>query len=553
MRLAKDLRDIKRFEQIIKALFKYELGFLIQKLHLKEHLTLKERLQKDKFKEKEVKPYLLRKAMEDLGGAFVKLGQILSLRPDLIPLEYVKEFEKLQDNVPAFSYELVRKTIESELKKPIDEIFESFEQKPIAAASIAQVHKAKLKSGELVAVKVMRPNIQEIMQKDTEIMLIIAKILEKHDYKFKNYSPIQIVKEFQRWTSKELDFRIEAKNAKIFRHNFEKSKTVYIPKVYEKFSTEKVLVLEFLDAIEFHDIKKVKRKNIKIDKILKNGFEAILTQIYVHGVFHADPHPGNILILKDGRISFVDFGIVGYFDDNLKNFSLNIFEGIIENDVDKIIQTLVDVGLADKDSLFRIELEEIIEPLQGASIQDVKISEVLEEVMNLSYHHNVKFPVDFILFGKTLVTLEGVALEYSPKFKLVNSAKPFLKKLIRQQMEPQQIVKRMLKNTAKMKKFVFDIPEKTSLLLRGMKEADRSMMYIDKDLRNLTAEIDKSSNRLSISLIITGLIIASVLTLPYNQYTVFGISSLSFFGFLLTGILALLLLISISREKKSLK
>ena len=552
MEIIKKIKDIRRFEQIIGALFKYEFGFIIKSLKLKDHLSLQQRLQKERFEETETKPYKIRLLMQELGGAFIKLGQLLSLRPDILPKEYIIELEKLQDEVPPFPFEQVKKEIENEFKKPLNNIFSNFEERPIAAASIAQVHKAKLKTGELVAVKVQRPNIKEIMEHDIDLMFYFANLLEKHFPSLQEYRPVGVVEEFSKWTHRELNFKIEQKNAKIFRSNFENSKTVYIPKVYEEYTTDKILTLEFLDAVELHNIEEVKKKEINIEKIIKNGFEASLTQIFVHGFFHADPHPGNILVLKNNVISFVDFGIVGYFDEDLKKKCMDLFCGVIENDVDKITQVFLEMGLMeDKDlTLFKIDLEEIIKPLQTASLNDIKISYVLEEVLGLAHKHKVKFPLDFVLFGKTIVTLEGIALKFNPDFKLVKSSKTFLRKLIKKKTSPKYIYSRLIYQSNKLKDFIINLPEKTNLLLGKAKEADYDLKSIDKDIRTLTVEMDKSSNRVTLGLIITALIIASAFLMPYNQISFLDMPLFSFFGFSLAFFLIILLIASIIKEKR---
>lgn len=553
MEIMKKIKDIKRFEEIVKALFKYEFGFIIKHLKLKEHLSLHERLQKEKFDDKEANPHKIRLMLEELGAAFIKFGQLLSLRPDLLPKEYIKELEKLQDAVPPFPFEDVKREVEKEFKKPLDEVFSSFEEKPIAAASISQVHKAKLKNGEIVAVKVQRPDIRGKMEQDIDIMRYFAEVLEDHFPNLKEFNPKGVVDEFSKWTHKELDFKLEAKNAKIFRNNFENSKIVYIPKVYGDYTTERILTLEYLDGVELHNMDEVKKhKEININKIIKNGFEASLTQIFIHGFFHADPHPGNIIVLKKNIISFVDFGITGYFDEDLKQKCIDLFYGVINNDVEKITNVFLDMGLMqDKDlTLFKLDLEEIIKPLQTASMKDIKISYVLEEVLDLAYKHKVKFPLDFILFGKTIMTLEGIALKYSPDFKLVRNSKPFLKKLIRKKMSANYLYERFIFQSNKMKDFFLNLPEKTNLILRKAKEADYDIKSIDSDIRTLTVEMDKSSNRVTLGMIIAALIIASAFLMPYNQLSFLDIPLFSFIGFFLALALILVLVYSIINERK---
>ncbi len=551
MSIVEKIGDIRRFDHIINVLFKYEFGFFIEKLRLKERLTLHQRLQKGRFKERKTQPEMLRKVFEELGGAFIKLAQFLSIRPDLIPIEYVKEFEKLQDRVPSFSSEEVKRIIESELKKPLKDIFKKFDDKPIASASIAQVHKAKLLTGEKVAVKVQRPNIKGIMEKDIDLMLFFANYMKKHDHQIRGVNPVAIVNEFKKWTEKELDFEQEALNIQVFGTNFKKDKNIVIPQLYENYSTKKIITMEFVEGVELNNIDEVREKNYDIDKMIKIGFDCILKQVFVDGFFHADPHPGNILLLPDNKISFVDFGIVGVFDEKMKDDVTNLFVSIIRNDVDEIIETLIGMGMEDGNiKVLKIELENKIKVLQGAELKDVIISKVLEDVLSLLQKHSFRIPLDFVLFGKTLMTLEGIALKYDQGFKLTVQSKSFVRKLIKKRKGPKQTVRSLIDTTTKLKDFTINIPEKTSLALKRMRDVDISLKYIDRDMRNLIMEMDKSSNRVTFGLIITALVIASTIMLPYDEIRIMEMSAFSFMGFLISGLLVLIIVVSMLRERK---
>jgi len=551
MTVFRSIKNFQRFEHILNVLFKYELGYVIHKLNLKHHLPLHKRLQRAKFEEKDDGPEKLRMVFEELGGAFTKLAQLLSVRPDLIPLDYVKELEKLQDKVKSLPFEDIKVQIEKELKKPLKDIFPYFNKQPVASASIAQVHEARLKNGQKVAVKVQRPNIKELMEEDISIMYFFANLLEKHIPKLREYSPVTIVKEFETWTRNELDFRIEAKYAKRFYYNFKGSKTVKIPKVFDEYTTENILTLEYIDGIELHDIEKIKKKHYNIKRLIKNGFDAILTQIFIHGFFHADPHPGNILVGKGGIIYLVDFGIVGYFDDELKKKVIEIFCGVIENDSDRIVNAFMEMGLSTKDgsSRFKIELEDLIRPLQDSSLKEVKVSYVLEDVFELAHKHKVRFPVDVVLFGKTVATLEGLALRYCLDFRIIESTKPFLKKLKRYNLKK---TKTDIVSTGwKYKDLIKTFPDKTSRLFKRLETGSIKIDIEDKDVKNLTSEIDKSSNRLTYGIIIASLVIGSAL-LSYigKGPMLYDISIFSIFGFVIAVVLSAVLAISIIKEKK---
>jgi len=256
------------------------------------------------------------------------------------------------------------------------------------------------------------------MESDVEIMFYVAKLLEKHIPKIKKYHPVQIIEEFTRWTDKELDFVREANNAKRFAKNFSNDKTVKIPKIYDNLTTNKILVMEFIEGIELNNIKKLKNKNIDLRPIIEHGFNVILTQVFIHGFFHADPNPGNIIITNDKKFAFVDFGIVGHFNEDLKAKSIELFYGVIENDTEKIVDSLVELSDTEVENLedLKYEINDVLEPLQNSDLRKVKISIILEEILNLALNYGLKMPAPFVLFGKTIITLEGIALQYEPNF-----------------------------------------------------------------------------------------------------------------------------------------
>jgi len=554
-KLVKEVRDINRFREILTVVFEEGFDFLLQKIRLKHKVPVTKRLktrleQKKKFSiEKR-----LRLTLERLGPTFIKFGQVLSVRPDLIPKNYIKELEKLQDEVPSFSYDIVKKQIKKELGKDVNELFSSFEVKPIASASISQVHKAVLKDGSKVAVKIQRPDAKKIMESDIEIMLYVAKLLEKHMPNIRKFSPTKIIQEFSNWTKKELDFKREAINAKRFARNFSRDNKIKIPKIYDNFTTTRILVMEFIDGIELHNIEEIKRKKINFKPIIEKGFEAILTQVFVHGFFHADPHPGNLIITKDKKIAFVDFGIVGHFDEYLKNKSIDLFYGVIKNDTQKVVDTLIElsnVEIENKDELMN-DVSNVLGSLQESDVSKVKVSYALEEIMDLSLSYGLNIPLPFVLFGKTVIILEGIALEYDPKFNIIESSKPFIEKLIRQRYNPVNVLNNFMKSMIRFKKLSEELPEQASRALKRIEKGSIKVDIEDTDVLKLSSEIDKSSNRIAYSMLIAALLIVGALTIEFGEPFAFNIPLIPFLTFLLAIILIVILFISILREKNIL-
>ena len=552
--LIKEVRDIKRFNQILAVLFEEGFEFLLTKTKLRHYIPLTKRLKSKLKKSQDLKPEVrLRRTLERLGPTFIKFGQVLSVRPDLVPKEYSKELEKLQDSVPEFSFNDAKSIIEKDFGKNLDKLFLHFEKKPIASASISQVHKAVLKTGEKVAVKVQRPNVKHMTETDIEIMLYIANLLDKHAEKIKRFDPARIVNEFKEWTEKELDFRLEARNAKRFEQNFKGSKTVHIPKVYDELTSERVLTLEFIDGVELHNIKEIKKRKINFDEIIKNSFDAIMTQVFVHGIFHADPHPGNIIIMRNNSVAFVDFGIVGYFDEKLKNKCIDLLYGIVEQDEGIVTDTLISLGMESEDvdyEQLKSDIGILIQPLQGSSIKDIKVSRVLEEIIDIALRNKLKIPASFVLFGKTIITLEGVSLEYDPNFKLVETAKPFIERVVAKRKNPFYIWKSFVHNMDRYRKFAEDFPEKAEKALDKIQRGSIKINIEDTDIRNLSMEIDRSSNRVAYGLLIAALLITSAILIQVEKGpAILGVPLLSFVSFFFASMLLFILFASIVREK----
>ncbi|MBI2134687.1 AarF/ABC1/UbiB kinase family protein [Candidatus Woesearchaeota archaeon] len=555
-KILKEVKDINRLREILTVLFEEGFDFALEKTKLKHKVPLTKRVRERlKQKEKHSMEKRLRLTLERLGPTFIKFGQVLSVRPDLVPKSYIKELENLQDKVPAFSYSIVEGQIKNELGKKIEDIFSSFEKKPIASASISQVHKAVLKDGSKVAVKIQRPDVRNIMETDIDIMFYVARLLEKHFSGARKYNPAGIIEEFSKWTEKELDFKREAFNAKRFAKNFEDSKTVKIPKIYDSLTTEKILVMEFIDGIELHNIKEAKRRKIDLKPIINNGFEAILTQVFIHGFFHADPHPGNIIITKDKKIAFVDFGIVGHFDEKLKNKSIDLFYGIIENDAEKAVDTLIELGNADIENRQELldDVGQVLDSLQGTDISKAKVSRALEEVMDLALSYGLKMPAPFVLFGKTVITLEGVALEYDPEFRLVQSSRPFIEKIMAQRYNPVYLANSFMKSMLKFRKFAEEFPGDATKALKRIEKGTIKVDIEDTDIKKLSLEIDRSGNRVAYSMLIAALLIVGALTINYGDPLILNLPAIPMFSFIVAFILSFVLLFSILREKEIIK
>jgi len=527
--LVQDLKDFKRFEQIIHTLFKHGFGYIIEKL--KYDYIIKGKLAAKKREKKAgLEPRRIRFVFQELGGAFVKLGQLLSLRPDLIPKEYCNEFSKLQDDVEPFSGAEAKIIVEKELGKKIA----YFNKEPIASASIGQVHEAVLRNNEKVVIKVQRPDIKKKIKTDIDLMYKLARLIEKN-YPSNIIKPTEIIREFERYTENELDYVKEGDNCNTIYNNFKKSKEVVIPKPYLDFTTSKVLTLEYILGKK---IKKVKSK--KIAELLANS---IFKQVFIDGFFHADPHPGNILVLKN-KIALLDFGIVGRLNEELKNNITDLFIAAIKGDIDSIAESLLNIGV-----IGNIDIESLKEDLRNefsqyykSKLNEINFFDVFEKLVNISKKYNIKLPINFILLGKCIMTTESVCCSLDPDFDLVKTSHPFIKKLIKKESSPEAIFNKMLSNFKKFSFFFFKIPKEEKEMMQEMKKVDETIEEVNKDIKDLTEEIEKTSNRRVLGYIISALIISAAITFDYEH-------KLSVCLFIIAFALFVIFIISLLKEK----
>lgn len=548
-RVEKDVRDINRLRQIMEILLKHEFGFFVEKVHLKHLLPMHKRLQKDMFVERKTQPVHVREMIEELGGAFPKLGQLLSLRPDLIPPDFCDELRKLQDQIKPFPFDKVKEVLEQEYQKPLEKVFRRIDPEPVASASIAQVHKAVLKDGTLVAVKVQRPKIQKQMVIDIEILEILATQIKKHlNQEF--VDPQAIVEEFRRYTRNELDFIKEAKNIDIFYGNFKADPEVVIPKVFWPHTTEKVLVMEYVKG---HKLSSWPKFSEKTRTQLANRYiKAILSQVFEHGFFHGDPHPGNLIITPKNEIAFLDFGIVGFFDGQSKEELLSLFISMMTGDISQMVNSLIDLDIVDvqvneqklKDDLFMT-----LSKYYDTSLDRLNISTITVEMLELARADHIKVPANFVLLMKAVMTAESVAQQLDPKFNIMDVGKPFLLELARKERSPVKVAKRLTRSFVQVKDFIQKMPRQTQEVIRSLKKGDELVQNIDTDIKMLTTVMDRSSNRISLGLLILALFLSSAFLMNLPQPAMFGYPIISLTGFGIGIFLVILLIISITRQK----
>ncbi len=387
---------------------------------------------------------IAKETLEKLGPTYVKFGQFLSIRPDLVAPEFCKEFKKLQDRVPPFPFAQVQRELRNELKRNLSEIFSEFDETAMAAASVAQVHHARLRTGEAVAVKVQRPGIREAMIADLFIMLRFAYLIERFVPSLRKNRPVILVQEFTRWTDRELYFRQEGKNALLFSYNFRDYPGVRIPKVYREYTTRKILVMEHIPGV---NIINPPEQGIDKKEAARLIADSMLKQIFIDGFFHGDPHAGNILLVDRNTIAYLDFGIVGYLSGDLRAWIFDILYGMSEGNVSRVIGSFLELCNVRKDEIdfagYHREMNEVLSELPVYEVAGVPFSQMMERFLNTTLEFGIRIPHDFVLVSKALTTFEGTCLSLDPEIKIVEHLRSFVKKYFATDLEFDDVLKKM--------------------------------------------------------------------------------------------------------------
>ncbi len=553
--ITQKIQNIDRLRQILQVLVKYGFGYIIDRLKIDQNILRKNLIRFGPIKKLDIfdMPVTVRarKVLEELGPAFIKLGQLLSTRPDVIPLEFCKEFEKLQDEVPAFEYKKVEEVIRNELKNPVDKIFNNFSRTPEAAASLSQVHFAELKTGEKVVVKVQRPDIRKVIKKDLNILEGLAKLAEKRIEESRIYNPVGIVNEFKETILKEIDFNAEAAHVIRFQLNFKDDTTVYVPKIFHNLSTGKVLTIERIKGTKITDIERIEKLGLDRKQIAENGANAIMKQIFIYGFFHADPHPGNIFVIEGNKIVFLDYGMVGRIDEATKDQLANILTAIIERDVPEISDTFIAMGLIDEVDVRKLNLglADLMDSYYGIPLNELRIGPLLVEIVKLVSQYRVKIPPDLFLLVKTMLTIESVGSSLYPEFNMTVQAKPFVENLLKSRYSPKRIAMEIRKFAKDLYRFKSTFPKDLNIILSRIKKGTLSIDFEHQGLENLILHMDKVSNRIAFSLIIAALVIGSSIIMQTDKGPLFlGFPVLGIIGFIVASILGLGLAIAILRS-----
>ncbi len=554
--LKKRYKQIKRVQEVASVFIKYGFYNQLHQLGLLRHMKVHPLRKSSGDKSQELtRGERLRLALEELGPAFVKLGQLLSTRRELIPRDIIEELESLQNKVAPISYESIREQVETELQGSLEELFLEFKKVPLAAASIAQVHRATLKNGKKVVVKVQRPGIQGKLVTDIAIIEEVASFLDHKTKYGKLYDFTGVVKDFKKNLLKELDFRIEGRNILTFQKNFKNNKNILFPSIYKEYSSEKVLTMDFVQGISVKNVELLRKKHLDPSLIARRLCHCILEQILRDGFFHGDPHPGNVRVLPGNRIAFLDMGIVGKIGEEKREQFFKMIAGITLKNSKLIVESIQEMGAVEEAIDFK-QLESEINDLRDEYLEiplkEIKIGEFLSQIFQLAFQYKISIPNEVAMVAKTLIIIEGIITELDPKLNILEIAQPITKQLMRELYSFQRIGKRIGENLLVTSKLIHRIPGSLLNILERLEHHNLNMILSFKNEKQFIGTLNKIANQLSfsIALLALGIVINGfIIGLSVNGDG-FGLLGSSFvtIGLMISLIMGLWLIISIIKS-----
>lgn len=495
----------------------------------------------------------LRLAFEELGTSYIKFGQIASNRPDVLPEDLIKEFEKFQDDVSPISAEDIKAMLETNYKQPLDELFAEINYKPIASASMAQVHRATLIDGSQVVLKVQRPNIIENIEADIYILHNLAEFIEKHFPETKSYQPIALVRMFERSILKELNFLTEANNIVRFKRNFAGNEFIYVPDVFPKLCTHYVLCMEYIEGFKVTNLALLEKYGFDRSQLALDGINLYFEQVFDHGFFHADPHPGNFFVLTNGKVCFIDFGMMGTIIEEDKILLGDLMLSLARRDskgLIKVLQQFSDSGIDNLTDL-KYDIVDFFEEYPDKSLDDIEPTEVMDGLNRMFFTYKIKVPQNLLLLLKALIMIEGVGLFLDPKYNIIKNMEPYVERLVARRYSPKKMMRTMFETymdySETFQAFPHDMREIMQKMKQGKLQFDIEMPSVD----NFNNDFKIVSNRIAFAIVVAAMILGSALIIHSDMPPhVKGIPVLGVITFFIAAFFALRLLWKISKLGK---
>ncbi|MFW6309007.1 MAG: ABC1 kinase family protein [bacterium] len=551
--LSQKYRHFQRYQEIAQILFTNGLGFIVDRLDLKKFLPFKKRLEIDGSElNKKTLASRFRSVLQELGPTFIKLGQLMSTRPDIFPPDFIKELRKLQDQVDPLPFSQLEEVLEDELGENFRDNFRNIDKKSRAAASIAQTHHAVMDDGSNVILKIQRPKIQKKSKVDMEILYNLAEIAKERELFPDFIDPVDFVTEFRDSLMKELDFRREVSNMDKFRNNFADNPQVKIPHVYKDLSGDRLIVMEEIKGIQLNEINPENVSEVDTKSLADLGARVFMKQIFIDGFFHADPHPGNIFIVEQDKLAYIDFGLVGQLTDEVKTQFSILFFALMYKDSGMIVDIIMDIGVVPPEVNSRkveLEVKDLINKYYGRDLGEIDFMSVFDDFQRILYKFNIRMPQDFFLLIRAMAVSEGVGYLIDPSFNIVEVGQDFLPDLLKSRLSLHEGGNYLFSKLWKLRNLTHRVPGKLGKIIDKVINNNFTINFKHQNLENLINKLDIISNRLSISLIISALIISSSVILHTEMSPmVFNIPLLGFVGYILAGILGFLLVIAIIRS-----
>jgi ubiquinone biosynthesis protein len=496
----------------------------------------------------------MRMVCEELGTTFIKFAQIASNRPDILPEELVEELQKFQDHAVPVPVEDVKATLEQELGNKLEKAFESIDYEPIASASMAQVHRAKLIGGQEVVLKVQRPGIGSTVELDIQILKSLARFLEDRFDRFDAYQPVELVKMFEASIQKELDFTLEAGNMRRFEEQFRGNPDIYVPTVFPELCTEKVLCMEYIAGIKCTDMTALGHIGMTGTQLALKGINLYFEQVFDHGFFHADPHPGNIFVLPDQRVCFIDYGMMGNVMETDRELLADLLLAVHDHDTEGLKTALLqfswDEEKIDQKGL-EYDINEFFQNYSNIGIADIDSNQVMAALNSLFFDYKIRVPSNLLLLLKALVIIEGVGLMLDPQYNIIKNIHPYVSRLMRRKYSPAKLSKRMARTFGELSKLATSLPEDLEEIIEKVKRGKLHIEFEHRGLEPLDAAMDVASKRISFGLVLGALILGSSLLVIADVPPHFkNIPVIGVIGFVVSGLFGLRWMASIWRQGK---
>ena len=511
------LRNLGRTSEIVTVLLNHGFGDLVDRIGLRNFWYRWRRV----FSRKPVEPVRhlklverVRLSLESLGPTYIKFGQVMSTRPDLVPPEMLTELKRLQENVPPFASDAAVERVEHELGRSVAELFASFDRTPLAAGSLGQVHRATSFDGTPLAVKIRRPGAVRNVERDLSLMQEIAVLIERHVPEARIFDPVGLVNHFARTIRRELNFAREGRTMDEFRRLFHQDATLYVPRVFWELTTEAVLTMEFIDGLRVDEAVQQESVGFSLTEIAANGARIFMKQAFEFGVFHGDPHPGNIRLRRDGTICLLDYGMVGMLDDRTREQLVDLFVAISQQDVDAAVKLVLQLGEPHREidrPLLQVDMRDFVVNYYGIELERLNIGRMLSDFVSILANHGIRCPGSLMLLIRALVTLEGIGRCLDPAFNLASHLQPFVERLVRARYHPLRMAERLWNESRQMLGYAHDIPRHVNRTLRKLSEDDLRIQLEHRNLDHFILELERSSNRLVVGMVVAALIVASAL------------------------------------------